>query len=125
VLLQPHDAGRLLIENLIDDLDFKEMVARAERAALIGATSQGAFADPIGIGAVQEAVGLRMLDVVGRAEVPLFNDIARSQSEELLQLFRIEVKATLLARAGGNLAEQFLDQRADMRLDLAVEQVGA
>ena len=35
VLLQAHDLGGLLVEDVIDDLHFEEVVARAERAALL------------------------------------------------------------------------------------------
>ena len=56
VLLQAHDAGRLLVEDVIDDLHFEEVVAGAERAALLRAALHGVVADRVGLGAVEPAV---------------------------------------------------------------------
>ena len=41
VLFQAHDGGGFLVEDVIDDLHFEEVVARAERAALLRAAIAG------------------------------------------------------------------------------------
>ena len=58
VLFQPHDRGGFRVEDLIDDLDFEEVVARAERAALIGAARERPLADRGRVRPVEPAVGL-------------------------------------------------------------------
>ena len=50
-LAQAHDLGGVLVEDAIDDLDFEEVVARAERAALVVPAGDRPVADPVGIGA--------------------------------------------------------------------------
>ena len=40
-LLQAHDRGGLVVEDLVDHLDFEEVVARAERAALVARRARG------------------------------------------------------------------------------------
>ncbi len=57
-LVQTHDLGRDRVVNPVDDLDFEEMVARAERAALIVTPRDGAVADPAGIGSLETAASL-------------------------------------------------------------------
>ena len=44
--LQTHRLGRLWIEDLIDDIDFDEMIAGAERAELRAAALLGALGSP-------------------------------------------------------------------------------
>ena len=63
VLFQAHDRGRLLVEDVIDDLHLEEVVAGAQRAALVRAALEGAVADGIRVGAVEPALGLGVLDV--------------------------------------------------------------
>ena len=57
--VQTHHFGRGRIEHPVDDLDFEEMVARAERAALVVAPRDRAIADPPRIGAIQATRRLR------------------------------------------------------------------
>ena len=73
-----HDLGRSLIEHAVDNLDFEEVVAGAERAALVETARDRAIADPTGIGAVQAAAGLgdeqvmvRPIAQVRRRKTPL------------------------------------------------------
>ena len=56
--VQAHDLGRSRIEHAVDDLDFEEVVARAERAALVVTAGDRAIADAAGIGAFQAAARL-------------------------------------------------------------------
>ena len=44
--VKTHDLGRGRVEDPVDDLDFEEMVARAERAALVITARDRAIADP-------------------------------------------------------------------------------
>ena len=60
---RPIRRGGLVVEDGIDDLHFEKMIARAERAALIGAAHDGAIADRVRLGAVEAAVGLGVFDV--------------------------------------------------------------
>ena len=63
VLFEAHDRGGVLVEDVIDDLHFEEVVARAERAALLRAALDGVVADRVRVGAVEAAVGLGVVDV--------------------------------------------------------------
>ena len=53
--VKTHDFGRGRVEDAVDDLDFEEMVAGAERAALVETARDRAIADPPRIGALQAA----------------------------------------------------------------------
>ena len=53
---------------MVDELHFEEVVARAERAALLLAAGQGAVADLVGVGAVEPAVGLGVVEVARRRQ---------------------------------------------------------
>ena len=76
-------AGRFLVEDVIDDLHFQEVVAGAERAALLGAAVQGVIADRVGIGAVEPAVGLGVVDVARRRQAAA-EQVARPFAQQLL-----------------------------------------
>src|SRR5207253_2458854 len=65
-----------------------------------------------------------VLDVT-RAPQATLDHITRPLGQELFQLLGGEVILARLADAGRYLAEQFIDQRTQMRLDVAVEEVGA
>src|SRR5262249_33713219 len=99
VLLPPQHAGGGFIEDVVDDLHFEEVVARAERAALLGAAGQGAVADAVGLGAVEPAAGLGVLGVARRAQAAA-QDVADALGHQLLQLLVVEVVAAALARPG-------------------------
>ena len=64
---RPMTRGRLLVEDVIDDLHFEEVVAGAERAALLRAAVEGVVADHVRVGAVEPALGLGVVDVAGVA----------------------------------------------------------
>ena len=68
VFFQAKHLSRRFVEDVIDDLHFEEMVSRAERAALVGASELGTIADSVWIGAVEAAVGLREVDVALRRQ---------------------------------------------------------
>jgi hypothetical protein len=50
--------GRHRVQDVVDDLDFEEMAAVAERPALIVATGDGTIAGPRRVGAVAKSPGL-------------------------------------------------------------------
>ena len=64
---RPMTPAAVLVEDAVDDLHFEEVVARAERAALVGAALDGAVADAVGVGAVEPAAGLGVLEVALRS----------------------------------------------------------
>ena len=71
VLGDAHGRGGLGVEDLVDHLDLKKVVARAERAALVGAPGECPLADGVGIGPVEAAAGLGVLQVaVGDQALP-------------------------------------------------------
>ena len=82
VLFQAHDRGRFLVEDVIDDLHFQEVVARAERAALLRAAVDGVIADQVGIGPVEPAMRLGVVDVALRRQAAA-QQIARPLGQEM------------------------------------------
>src|SRR5439155_11892897 len=107
-----------------DDLDFHEVVARAERAALLGAALLGVVGDRVGVGAVEVAAGLGVVHVARFAQVAL-DDVARAFREQALEVLAAEGVLAGAPRPGRDVAEQGLDELPNVRLDFAVEQVGA
>ena len=111
---QPHDRRRVLVEDPVDDLDLEEVVARAERTALVVTAGDRAVADPVGVGAVEPAAGLGELEVARRPPA-LLDDVGRSLLHQLLQLGLVEQVAAGLADAGRDVAEELVDERPDPR----------
>src|SRR5581483_9608373 len=105
-------------------LDFEEVVTRAEGATLFRPARQSAIADRVRIGAVESTVGLRKIEVALGAQAAL-QDEARPFVEELAQFLVAEMIATRFADSRRNLAKQFFNERAQVRLDIPVEEVGA
>src|SRR5262249_11372019 len=124
VLFQPQHRRGFLVEDLIDDLHFEEVVARAERAALLGAAGQGEVADVVGHGTVEAALGLGVLDIAARRQAAA-DQVARALGHELPQLLLVELVAARAAGAGGDVAEEIIYQRADLRFDLAEGEIGS
>ncbi len=56
--VQAHHRGRGRVDDPVDDLDLEEMVARAERAALVEPARDRAVAHATGVGALQPAARL-------------------------------------------------------------------
>src|SRR5262249_16011760 len=109
-------------EDMIDDLHFEEVVARAERAALLGAARLGVIADGVRVRAVEMSVRLRVLDVAALA-VSLADDVARPLREQPRHLAAAELVTARLAGGGGNVLEEAIDQLAQMVLHFAVEEI--
>ena len=62
--VQAHHLGRGRVVNPVDDLDFQEMVARAECPALVVTPRDCPVADPPGVGSVKAAARLGHRQVV-------------------------------------------------------------
>ena len=122
--VQTHDLGRGRVEHPVDDLDFEEMVARAERAALVETARDRAIADPPRIGALEAAARLGDQQVV-LGSVAQVDDVGRPFRHQPGQLRLVELIASALADAGGNVAKELIHQRPDPILDVAPRQVGA
>src|SRR5262249_42277445 len=123
VLFEAHRAGCLLVEDVIDDLDLEEVVARAEGTALLGAACLGMIADGGWLRPVEPPARLGEVNIALHAKAAA-QQIARSFAEEVLEFLLVELVASRAADSGRHVAEQLLDQRADVRLDLAIEQIG-
>ena len=80
------------------------MVARAERAELRAAALAGAIGHLGGVGAVEAAVRLGVLDVVGRAEPVLFHHGRCALGQDPVEPRSLQVERTALAGAGGHAA---------------------
>ena len=124
VLLQAHDRRGLLVEDVIDDLHFEEVVARAERAALLARrASRARSLTCVGLGAVEPAAGLGVLDVA-RVARPRPMQVADALAHQLAQLLGVEA---VLARPGrrrsGRCWNSVVDELSQVRLDVAVEEV--
>src|SRR5207253_9617842 len=78
----------------------------------------------IRIGAVEPAVRLGEVDVV-LARQTAAHEITRPLRQKLVQLPVAKLEAARLADPRRNVAEQRLDQRAQVRLDLTISEVGA
>ena len=117
VLFQPHRAGGRLVDNLVDDLHFQKMVARAERAALIAAALEGPVAHVIGLGVGQAAAGLGVLEVAGRGPAA-GGQVRRPFGQQTAQFLAAEQVRPARAHAGGNAAEEGVHQRLQPRLDV-------
>ena len=111
-LAQAHDARRVLVEDPVDDLDLEEVVARAERAALVVAPGDGLVTDPVGVGAVEPAVRLGEPQVALRPPA-LLDDVGRALLHQPLQLRLVEQVLAALADAGWDVAEELIDEWPD------------
>ena len=60
---QSHHVRRVFVDDVIDDLHFEKVIARAQRAALFLAARKRAMAHRCRIGAVQAPAGFRELDI--------------------------------------------------------------
>ena len=61
---QSHRRSRLPVKNPIDDLDFKEVVPRTERAELIFAALQRALTGSTGVRVLQKPGGFRKVKIL-------------------------------------------------------------
>ncbi len=122
--VQAHHLGRGRVVNPVDDLDLEEMVARAERAALVVTPRDRAVADPPRIGPVQAAARLGDHQVV-LGPVALLDHVRRPFGHQPGQLRLVEQVAPALAHAGRNIAKELIDERLDPVFHVAPDQVGA
>ena len=123
-LVQPHRLRRFLVEDLVDDLDLHEVIARAQRAALVGAATERMVADEVGPRAVEEAVRFGVFDIAVRRQPPPLQP-AHAGAHQLPQFFGAEPVLSAAADAGRHVAEEFLHERLELRLDVVVVQVRA
>src|SRR5204863_3934881 len=78
--------GRLLgVDDAIDDLHLEEVVARADRAALVAAALDRALAQVVGLRLVDAAAGLGAIDVLRRREAARFEG-SRAVAEQAREL---------------------------------------
>jgi hypothetical protein len=103
-----------LVGHAIDHLDFDEVVARPDRAALVGPAGQRPLADELRHRSIDAALGLGAGDVIGRGQAePL--EIRDALPHEFSQLIRWEHPAAPLPHAHGDVSHQLVDQRHDQR----------
>ena len=68
ILFEAHDLGRILIKDMIDDLNFKEVVTGTERPALFRAAVDGVIADLRRVRPVKASKSFRVVDVALRSQ---------------------------------------------------------
>ena len=117
-LAQTHHLGCNRVEHAVDDLDFEEVVARAERAALVEAASDCPIADAARVSAIQAAAGLGDEQVMVGTKSQV-DDVRRPFGHETGELGLVELILPALTDAGGNVTKELLDQRPDPILDVA------
>ena len=116
----PRHGRGFLVEDVIDDLHFQEVVAGAERAALLRPAVEGVVGHAIGVGAVEAALGLGVVEVAARRQAAA-EQVARPLAQQMRQLLVVELVAPGAADAGRHVAEQRLDQRSQLRLHVAID----
>src|SRR5262249_14932268 len=100
------------------DLHFEEVIARAERPALLFPALHGLLADERRISTVKEALGLAVIDITLRGQSAAL-EIAHTLTEQLRQFLLVEAIAAAAADAGGDTAEEVFDELADSAFDIA------
>src|SRR4051794_7572949 len=100
------------------------MIAGAERAALSGAALDGVIAHRAGIGAEDLPSRLGDFDIAGLAQAAAEQEL-RAIAHQSPEFLGIEAIFARTPHSGRHVFEQRLDERAQMRLDLAIRQARA
>src|SRR5262249_5971354 len=122
-LAQAHPARGLLVEYAVDDLHLEEVIPRAEGPALVVPALVGAVADAVGVGAFELAARLRETEVALGAP-PLVHHVGGALLHQRLELALVEQVLARLADSGGDVPEELVNERADLRLDVVPLEVG-
>ncbi len=108
LLGQTECGERLRIEHAVDYLHFQEVVARAERAALVVPPIEGPVADKIGAGALEAAAALREFEIALGRQPALLEEL-RPQLEQPSQLVVVELVLAPVAGPRRHTAKQLTD----------------
>src|SRR5579864_117731 len=122
ILLETERACNAFVENVIDNLHLHEMIAGAQRAALLGPARESVIADFIRVGVLNLAGRLGVFEIRRRAETPA-NHVAGTIGEQVPQFLLVELVLARTADACGYVAEQALDQFPQMRLHVLVKEI--
>ncbi len=123
-LRQAQHRSRLLVEHLVDDLHLDEVVAAAQRAALVLASLVRTVGHAVGVGSLDAPAGLGGLEILGAPEA-LLDDPRGSVAEQRLHLAPVKLERPGSADAARDRGEQLVDQLADPPLDVVCRQVGS
>ncbi len=121
---EAHRRRGRLVEDLIDDIDFDEVVARAQRAQLVARPLIGPGADLVRVGAVDAAVLLGALQVHLRGVAALQRP-ARPLAHHLVHLLAAQLELAAAADAVGAVALQLRRQVVQVGGDVVAAEARA
>jgi hypothetical protein len=107
---QPERLGGRCVEDLCDALHLEEVVARSQRAELVGAALAGAVGHRPRVRVREAALRLGVLDVAGTSDAVLGQQDARSADEHSIQRVVGESQRAAMAGPDGNASRDLVHQ---------------
>ena len=115
---QPEHARGIGMENLVDASDFKEMIARSQRAQLVGPALPGTFVHCGRVGIRNAAVLFDEVELCGRPETVLRGP-ARALDGDVFQIPAAQLRDRFRGSdTGRNIVEKLLDELTDAGFDV-------
>ena len=112
VQLQSEGAGDLVVQDGVHDLDLEEVVAAAERAALLAAAADRMIGDLVGSAPVDPTVRLGVVRSRGTPSSRSTTKRGPCAAHQPAGFFRVEAVAAPLPAPGGSGVEEPADQLA-------------
>ena len=111
------------VVDFVDDLDFDEMVACSECAALAFATLVGAGGEGVGVGVGEATAGFGVIKIGGDAEAFL-DDVGGTLGEQVSLLGDVELDFPGSAYSAGDVGEERSGELGDAVLEILGEEIG-